>query len=59
MYGVKIGRITDKYEKKIETVEMDTLRRSFCISRRERVRSDLLKHRMDTEGRIIEDIISS
>jgi len=47
-----------KYQKnsKVEAVEMDAMRRSLCISRKDRVRNETIKQEMGIEGNIVQDI---
>lgn len=41
---------------KVEAVEVDATRKSFCISTVERIRNEVINQRIDIEGDIIEDI---
>lgn len=55
-YGAETWRLTEKNKRKIEAVEMDAIRRSMRISRKERVRNDEIRRRMGVEGTVVQDI---
>lgn len=52
LYGTETWRTTGKHKKK----EMDAIRGSLCISKRERVRNELIIPRMGIEGYVIQGI---
>lgn len=56
LYGAETWRVSEKQKKKLETVEMEAMRRSLCISRRDRIRNEVVKQRMGVEGSIIQDV---
>lgn len=56
LYGSETWRISDRHKKRVEAVEMDAIRRSMRISRRERIRNDIIKQRMGIEDAITQDI---
>lgn len=56
LYGAETWRLTERYKKKIEAVEMDAIRRSLRISRMDKIRNEIIKERMGIEGTIIDDI---
>ncbi|XP_044760299.1 uncharacterized protein LOC123317755 [Coccinella septempunctata] len=56
LYGSENWRLTEKYKRKLEAVEMDAMRRSLRISRRERIRNETVKEMMGIEGTLMDDI---
>lgn len=40
LYGIETWRITEKYKAKLGAIEMDAMRRSLRISRRDRIRNE-------------------
>lgn len=56
LYDAETWRLTEKNKNKIEVVEMDAIRRSLRISRREHIRNEDIKNRMGIEGTIMKDI---
>lgn len=56
LYGAETWRLTDRYAKRLEAVEMDALRRSLHIFRMDKVRNDDIKGWMGIEGSISDDI---
>lgn len=56
LYGAETWRITERYKKRIEAVEMDAIRRSMGISRQQRIRNNTIKQQMGIEGTITQDI---
>lgn len=56
LYGSEVWRITENNKKKIISTEMDALRRSARISRRERKTNEYVKEQMGVEGNVMEDV---
>lgn len=56
LHGAETWRITERYKRKIEAVEMDAMRRSLRISRRDHIRNDSIKQQMGIEGSIVTDV---
>ncbi|XP_030760238.1 uncharacterized protein LOC115885465, partial [Sitophilus oryzae] len=46
LYGAETWRITERYKKRIEAVEMDVIRRLIGISRQQRIRNNTIKQQM-------------
>lgn len=56
LYGAETWGLMERYAKKVEAVEMDAIRRSLRISRRERIRNKTVREQMCIQGTIKEDI---
>jgi len=54
LYECETWRITERSRRVLEVAEMDAIRRSMRISRKERIRNEEIKQRM--EGLIMDDI---
>ncbi|KAF2882907.1 hypothetical protein ILUMI_23261 [Ignelater luminosus] len=50
------GKLSGSIRKKLEAVEMDAIRRSLRISRKNKVRNEIIKQQMGTEATISEVI---
>jgi len=56
VYGSETCRITENYERRAEATEMDALRRSSRISRKERIRNVTIRQQIELEEPIIKEI---
>jgi hypothetical protein len=56
IYGAENWKLTERYKKRIEAVEMDAFRRSMRISRMDKIRNEEVRLGMGIEGTIINDI---
>lgn len=56
LYGAETSRITIRLKEKLDAVEMDTIRRSLRISKRDRVRNEVVMQQMGIEGPTLEDV---
>lgn len=56
LYGAETWRLMEADKRKMTAVEMDALRRSCRVSRRDRIRNDRIREIMGTEQTIIDDI---
>lgn len=54
-YGAETWRITEKQKRRVEA-ELDTIRRSMRVSRRQRMDSDYIILKMGIKGMIVQDI---
>lgn len=54
--AAKHGDSLERSKRKLEATEMDAIRRSTRMSRRDRIRNEEIKQRMGVEGTIIDDI---
>jgi hypothetical protein len=53
MYGSKTWRLTENNKRRVEATEMDALRRSLRISRKERIRNVTIRQQIGLEETII------
>lgn len=49
LYGSETWRITERNRQRLEATEMDALRRSAGVSRRERIRNDEIQNEKEKE----------
>jgi len=56
LYGSEIWRLTENKKRRIEATEMDALRRSSIISRKERIRNVTIRQQIGLEETIIKEI---
>lgn len=56
LYGAVTWRITEKYRKRTETIQMDALRRSLRKSRKDKIKFEAIRDQMGIQGTISEDI---
>jgi len=56
LYECETWRITERSKRVLKAAEMDAIRRSMRLSRRERIRNEEIKRRMGVEGLIMDDI---
>jgi len=55
LYGSETWRLTENNKRRVESTEMDTLRRSSRISRKERIRNVTIRQQIGLEEPIIKD----
>jgi hypothetical protein len=55
LYGSETWRITENNKRRVEATEMDALRRSSRISRKERIRNVTIRHQIGLEETIIKE----
>ena len=55
LYGSETWRLTENNKRRVETTEMDALRRSSRISRKERIRNVTIRQQIGLEETIIKD----
>ena len=56
MYGSETWRLTENNKRRVEAIEMDVLRRSSRISRKERIRNVTIRQQIGLEEKIIKGI---
>lgn len=56
LYGAETWRITEENKRRLETVEMDVLRRSLGVSRLQKIRNEEIRRLMGVDGTLYEDI---
>jgi len=56
LYGSETWRLTENNKRRVEATEMDTLRRSSRISRKDRIRNVTIRQQIGLEETIIKDI---
>jgi hypothetical protein len=56
LYGSETWRFTKNNKRRVEATEMDALRRSLRISRKERIRNVTVRHQIGLEETIIKEI---
>jgi hypothetical protein len=56
LYGSKTWRLTENNKRRIEATEMDVLRRSSRISRKERIRNVTIRQEIGLEEAIIKKL---
>ena len=56
MYDSEIWRLTENNKRRVKVTEMDTLRRSSRISRKERIRNVTIRQQIGLEETIIKEI---
>ena len=56
MYGAETWRLTEINKRRIEATEMDALRRSSRISRKDKIRNTTIRQQMGIEESIIKEI---
>ena len=55
MYGSETWRLTENNKRRVEATEMDALRRSSRISRKERIRNVTIRQQIGLEETTIKD----
>jgi hypothetical protein len=55
-YGSETWRLTEGNKRRVEATEMDALRRSFRISRKDKIRNETIRQRIGLEETIIKEI---
>jgi hypothetical protein len=55
LYGSETGRITENNKRRVEATEMEALRRSSRISRKDRIRNVTIRQQIGLEEAIIRD----
>ena len=56
LYGSETWRLTENYKRRVETIEMDALRRFSRISRKERIRNVTIRQQTGLQKTLIKDI---
>jgi hypothetical protein len=56
LYGSETGRLTENNKRRVEATEMDALRRSSRISRKERIRNVTIRQQIGLEKTIVKEI---
>jgi hypothetical protein len=56
LYGSKTWRLTENNKRRVEATEMDALRRSLRISRKERIKNVTIRQQMGLEETIVKEI---
>jgi hypothetical protein len=56
LYGSETWRLTENNKRRVEDTEMDALRRSYRISRKDRIRNVTIRKRIGLEETIIKEI---
>lgn len=56
LYGAETWRITERNRQRLEATEMDALRRSAGVSRRERIRNEEIREQMGVQDTIMKDV---
>jgi hypothetical protein len=56
MYGSDTWRLTEKNKRRVEATEMDALRRSSKISRKERIKDVTIRQQIGLEETIVKEI---
>ena len=56
LYGSETWRLTENNKRRVEAIEMDALRRSSKISRKERIRNVTIRQQIGLEEPIIKEI---
>jgi len=56
LYGAETWRLTENNKRRVEATEMDTLRRSSRISRKDRIRKVTIRQQTGLEETIIKEI---
>jgi hypothetical protein len=56
LYGSTTWRLTENNKRRVEATEMDALRRSSRISRKDRIRNVTIRQQIDLEETIIKEI---
>jgi len=56
LYGSETWRLTENNKRRVEATEMDALRRSSRISRKERIRNVTIRQRIGLKETIIKEI---
>ena len=56
LYGAETWRLTENNKRRVETTEMDVLRRSSRISRKDRIRNITIRQQTGLEETIIKEI---
>ena len=56
LYGSETWRLTENNKRRVEATEMDVLRRSSRISRKERIRNVTIRQQIGLEETIIKEI---
>jgi len=56
LYGSETWRLTENNKRQVEATEMDALRRSYRISRKERIRNVTIRQQIGLEKPIIKEI---
>jgi len=56
LYGAETWRLTENNTRRVEDTEMDVLRRSSRISRKERIRNVTIRQQVGVEEPIIKEI---
>jgi hypothetical protein len=55
LYGSKTWRLTENYKRRVKAKEMDALRRSSRISRKERIRNVTIRQQIGLEETVIKE----
>ena len=56
LYGFETWRLTENNKRRVEATEMDALRRSSGISKKERIRNVTVRQQIELEEPIIKEI---
>jgi hypothetical protein len=56
LYGCKTWRLTENNDRRVEATEMDVLRRSWRISRKERIRNVTVRQQIGLEETIVKEM---
>jgi len=56
LYGFEIWRLTENNKRRVEAREMDALRRSSRISRKDRIRNVTIRQQIGLEETVIKEI---
>jgi len=56
LYGSKVWRLTESNKRRVEATEMDALRRSSRISRKERTKNVTIRQQIGLEKTIVKEI---
>jgi hypothetical protein len=56
LYGSETWRLTENNKRRVEATEMDALRRSFRILRKDRIRNVNIRQQIGLEATIIKEI---
>ena len=56
LYGSETWRLTENNKRRVEATEMDALRRSSRISRKERIRNVTIRQEIGLEETIVKEI---
>ena len=56
LYGSLTWRLTENYKRRVEATEMDTLRRSSRISKKEKIRNVTIRQQIGLEETVIKKL---